>query len=137
MGNTRKKIDLVSHRKALLQKIGSFLADRRKSRGGWAEITDRDVEILQEIIQELIEAKCEPDPDGGLPIDFILVNRFTHERIRYEPIPNIKQPESLRDLEPAFEVAMHNLSMAHNDADLLQRMRTRFIRQQADTLYKS
>lgn len=59
-------------------KIDSFLAERRKSEGGYALITDQDVKDLSGIIRGLIELKCERDPDGDLPIQFALCNRRTH-----------------------------------------------------------
>ena len=61
--------------KTLQNRIESFLSEKRKSSGGWAEITDGDVAALSVIIDQLIKLKCEPDPDGDYPINFALVNR--------------------------------------------------------------
>ena len=68
--------------------IDRFLEDHRDShRGGWAQITPEDVANLRELIQWLIELKCEPDADGDYPIEVHLVNRRTHERMHYRPTP--------------------------------------------------
>lgn len=68
--------------KRLTNKIDKWLSEKRKSRGGYAEITDNDVSDFGAIIRDLIYAKCEPDPDDDYPIQFALVNR----RTRFWPV---------------------------------------------------
>jgi len=56
----------------LFSKIEDFLAVYRKSSsglGGFAEITEEDVDQLYDIIGDLIKLKCEADPDGNYPIE--------------------------------------------------------------------
>jgi hypothetical protein len=55
--------------------IHKFLDEPRESEGGYALVTDDDMTLLSEIVQELIVRKCERDPDGDLPIEFALINR--------------------------------------------------------------
>jgi hypothetical protein len=72
--------------------IDEFLEDRRQShRGGWAKITPEDVSLLRDIVAKLITLKCEKDADGGHPIEVHLVNRRTHERMHYSPVPYREQ----------------------------------------------
>lgn len=52
--------------KRLRSKIERFLVRKRKSTGGYAEVQPVDIKQLYSIIQELIEAKFEKDPDGDL-----------------------------------------------------------------------
>lgn len=77
---------------ALDNLIDRFLEDHREShRGGWAKITPEDVTLLWEIVHELVELKCDADADGDYPVEVHLVNRRTHERMHYSPIPYREQ----------------------------------------------
>jgi hypothetical protein len=76
------------NRKFLDTLIDRFLADHRTShQGGWAKITRHDVHLLRDIIDGLIENKCEEDGDGDYPFQTILVNRRTHEPMNFRPMP--------------------------------------------------
>ena len=76
--------------KKLQTKIDQFLSETWYSDGGWAQVTDQDISDLREIIQLLIENKCQPDTDGDYPIEYALINRrksfwaFTPIEIAYE-----------------------------------------------------
>lgn len=69
--------------------IDRFLEDHREcsAGGGWAQITEKDITRLYEIVWELIELKCDKDADGDLPIEFKIINRRTHERLHYMAVP--------------------------------------------------
>lgn len=72
----------------LTKKIEKFLAEKRLSdRGNRAIATKEDMELLHEIINDLLDAKFEEDCDGGRTVEFLLVNRNTHQRLHYSPIP--------------------------------------------------
>lgn len=73
--------------KTLAKQIDDFLKVRRKSTGGWAEVTDEDMEQLSGVIGALIEAKFETDPDGDLPVEFGLTNRHTEMRSHFVSVP--------------------------------------------------
>ncbi len=70
----------------LHQKIEDFIAEKRESDGGYAPVIERDMELLEEIIEGLVEAKFERDPDGDLPVEWNLINRHTHLRMHYRPL---------------------------------------------------
>lgn len=93
--------------------IDRFLEDHRESRGGWAKVTPTDVGLLAEIVQWLIELKCDPDPDGDYPIEFRIINRRIYEGLRFHAVPyehKAEQRERLRILAA-------NLNMAANRLD--------------------
>jgi len=99
--------------------IGHFLKDRRESDGGFAKITQGDINLLYEIVELLVERKCERDPDGDMPIEFEIVNRRTHEPMHYGPVPYRDGTED-RDSVPFIEmvqVLQMNLNIAASRLD--------------------
>lgn len=57
------------------------------SDGGYAKVSDADFAELADLIQVLIKARWEGDEDGDLPIEYTLVNRTTHHRLHFRPVP--------------------------------------------------
>ena len=57
------------------------------SEGGYAKVSDSDFGELADLIRVLIQARWGEDEDGDLPIEFTLVNRTTHYRLRFRPVP--------------------------------------------------
>lgn len=108
---------------ALDNMIDRFLEDRREShRGGWAKITPEDVTLLREIVHELIELKCELSADGDLPIEVKLVNRRTHERMHYSPVPYREQRDdrgatTIIPFQDMLRVLTGHVSMAASRLD--------------------
>lgn len=77
-----------NQKKLLDTKIDKFISMRRKSKtGGWAEVTDCDIDDLSEIINDLLELKFERDCDNDLPVEFCLVDRNKHYSIPYVYVP--------------------------------------------------
>lgn len=100
--------------------IDHFLEDHRESDGGYAKITTEDIHLLYEIIRELIDIKCDRDPDGDLPIEFEIVNRRTHERMHYGQVP---YRDGIGDGEPIpfmemVRVLQMNLNIAASRLDI-------------------
>jgi hypothetical protein len=98
--------------------IDRFLEDHRESDGGYAKVTTEDIRELHEIVQWLIELKCDTDPDGDLPIEFEIVNRRTHERMHYGQVPyrDGETGESIPFLE-MMRILQMNLNIAANRLD--------------------
>lgn len=71
----------------LVQKIESFLQEKKVSSGGWPEVTNEEMASLHEILGLLISLKYERDPDGSLPVEFILNDRTRFERQHQLHIP--------------------------------------------------
>lgn len=89
----------------LQAKIETFLSTRRESDGGWAKITSDDVRLLDEIVYNLIEAKCEPDSDGDFPIRFYLVNNQIE---RFACSPKLLRVHQIGEetLEDTYSIAL-------------------------------
>lgn len=102
--------------------IEQFLSEKRRSnRGGWAEVTDKDIKLLDDIICQLVKSKCEPDADGDYPIQVKLINRRTHERLHFLPVPyshsrNGSMEEELANCEAALNASMTNMATAAETA---------------------
>lgn len=94
----------------LSKNIKKFLKERRvSSGGGWAPVTDDDMDLFHEIISGLIEAKWGQDADGDRPMQYKLI-----DRTKYRPMHYFSVPYGHRDgcREEEFDNAMTNLSMA-------------------------
>jgi hypothetical protein len=79
---------MANAKERVLANIELYLSERRESvRGGWAQITKGDMELLDKIIRGLVAAKCCKDADGDVPVEWTLVNRRTHERLGFIPVP--------------------------------------------------
>lgn len=82
----------------LNNKIDSFLSGYRESQDGeYADVTDQDMSDLGDIINLLIELKCESDDDGDRPIEIRLVNRQKESFIYPCQIPNAKMYYSYKE----------------------------------------
>lgn len=98
--------------KALKSKIETFLAERRESTGGWAEVQPVDVQQLTDIIRELITLKFAKDPDGDLPIECTLVDRTRFEPMHYRPVRYVHRVKKLQELRDALDLHVLNLEIA-------------------------
>lgn len=98
-------------KKSLENAIEAFLADKRKSRGGWAEVTQTDMDLLVKVCNELRQGKCQRDPDGDIPIEFDLVNRCTHESNNYLST-RYTHKLATEELKKELSVRMCNLKIA-------------------------
>lgn len=97
----------------LKNKIDDFLSEKRESHGDYAEITQQDVNQLNEIVHMLVEEKCDPDPDGDYPIDIHLVNRVRFEPVQFFLIPyrhHLRDKNDEEGLEERFNKLLFNLS---------------------------
>lgn len=112
--------------KTLAKKIDAFLEVRRKSSGGWPDVSEEDMEQLGEIIRSLIKAKFETDPDGDLPVEFGLTNRQTEMRNPFVEVPYEHKGEFDRyysRTELNFDLACEAFAQARRMADYRKRDR--------------
>jgi hypothetical protein len=99
--------------KAKTQKlIDKFLAERRVSDGGYAPATEDDINLLYQVVDSLLLEKWQEDLDGDLPVDIKIVNRHTHERMYYRPVPYLHKCKTQRDFLDHINTVMGNLSSA-------------------------
>ena len=100
--------------------IDRFLEDHRECEagGGYAQITQEDINRLHEIVWKLIELKCDRDADGDLPVQFKIVNRRTHEGLAYMAVPHREgRDEDDNEIEMVpftdmLQILLSNLSIA-------------------------
>ena len=105
--------------------VDEFLSERRKSKGGYAEITETDIDDLRKIIFLLAEEKCEQDPDGDIPIEFVVINRRTHEHLAAIPVRYGNHIEELSDVQMKKRERdlFYNLRIAADSLDRWQRQK--------------
>lgn len=71
----------------LYQMLERFLRKRRKPDGDWPdEIDEKDMELLENILRELIVLKFAVDSDGDPPVRFVLVDRTHYEHFAFHPV---------------------------------------------------
>lgn len=103
-------------------KIDKFLSERRHSKGGWAEVRLEDVKALSDIISTLISEKFDKDPDGDLPIEYIIVDRTRFERMSFEPVPYHRDAQTPEQKQVILDAHIFNLDVAHGEAIRMHRI---------------
>lgn len=103
-----------AERYALDGRINEFLTDRRMSDGGWAPVTERDLEQLYTIMMRIIEMKWGPDPDGDRPINWKIIDRTRFWPMHYVPVPYEHKAKDDLALEHLFAVAT-NANIANEE----------------------
>jgi hypothetical protein len=106
----------IRDREHLHARMSSWLNNVRMSTGGWAEITEDDVDELWYLVDGLIHLKCDSDPDGDVPIDFLLVDRTKNERMCFRPVPYGNDEDTE---EERFHIIEKNWFNAHHAIDKL------------------
>lgn len=101
----------------LTQLLNSFLVERRESSGGFAPVTEKDWEQLHQIVERLLELKFGPDPDGDLPVNYMLINRHVHGPIHFMRQPYFIRAKTDDEWEAAFMAATTNLSIALDEVN--------------------
>lgn len=99
----------------LADMINTFLKERRESDGGWAPVTEKDIDQLHEILGTLLTAKWGEDPDGDLPISVRVVDRTREHVPFFFPIP-------YDDALKAFDYTITNLAIATEQVEKYIRM---------------
>ena len=102
-------------RSALDKLIDKFLAERRKSDGGWAPVTERDLGQLYIIVEKIIGMKWGQDPDGDLPIEWKIIDRTRFERLHYFPVPYEHKMKSDSELADRLSTVMTNADLATHE----------------------
>lgn len=104
-------------REKLNAMLDKFLSEPRLDGNGWAPVTDGDVEDLNEIFNLIEEMKCDRDADGDSTLELEVVNRVTHERMSFRPVPyaewKMRDTKGASDWE-VLKVAEFNLALAQD-----------------------
>lgn len=114
----------------LIQRIDAFLAVRKKSDGGFAPVTETEMEELDEIVGGLIAAKYEKDPDGDLPVRYKLLDRTRYDPDHYVPVASTVRAKDWQEYIEPLADAMTNVRIATDRADILMRCMREHRRQQ-------
>lgn len=113
-------------KQALTTAIDNFLAERRESDGGWAEVRPEDLNQLSDIIQMLVEEKFEPDPDDDHPVGWKLVDRTKTRMPYFQPVPYNHGVETVEEfianLKPAFDNLEIAVSEVGQDLSILKHL---------------
>lgn len=117
-------------RKVLSNLINKFLAERRKSDGGYAPVTETDLEQLHAIINRLITLKWGPDPDGDWPINWHIIDRTRFEPMHYAPVPYEHMATGEAALERLNTVLL-NANIANRELDVTLRILQNILREKA------
>lgn len=109
-------------KKALQTRIEKFLAVKSESSpgGGWAPVTNREMNQLYAILMDIVAAKYERDADGDLPIEATLVNRCETYGLHYAPLEYLHcgdEAPSLKEINEVLRTARMNLGMAQDDVE--------------------
>jgi hypothetical protein len=75
---------------SLTARVVAFIKDRKKSEGGFASVTPKEIDDLYDIIADLISLKYESDPDGDLPVRVRLVDWTRFEPEHWFLVPHSK-----------------------------------------------
>lgn len=108
-------------RKVLNKLVDKFLAERRVSDGGWAPVTERDLEQLCAIIDRIIRAKWGKDSDGDLPVEWWLIDRTRFQRMHYAPVPYGDEAKDELALE-RLNLVLMNANIANRELDVTLRI---------------
>lgn len=123
-----------------LKKINDFLSVTRMSEGGYALVTNQDHADLNDIIKDLIVAKCERDPDGDLPFEFSVINR-REKHFAIDPWINGLPYRDADELDPLKRggrleklmfIVKQATSMLSSELDMVQYINSERIDKEAD-----
>jgi hypothetical protein len=111
----------------LFQDINNFLAERKESSpgGGWAPVTQIELEQLRGILDTLIELKYEHDADHDLPLRVTITNRTMFKMGPYSPIYHNKPYHPYTEAQIAslnLTRAISNMSIAAGEVKLAKDM---------------
>ncbi len=109
-------------KKALQNRIEKFISVKSESSpgGGWAPVTNKEINQLYVILMDIVAAKYEKDADGDLPIEATLVNRCETHGMHYWPLEYLycgEEAPSLKEINDVLRTARMNLSMAQDDVE--------------------
>lgn len=108
--------EYVLRREAYLA-LHRFLERRARSDGGgWADLNDEDMQLCNNMLIAVMEAKCEPDADGDPSLELHAVNLSRTDGLRYAALPHLayltSMPQRLR--WSYLQAAVNNVFVAQS-----------------------
>jgi hypothetical protein len=106
--------------KKLADKIDKFLEIRNISNNDdYSSCSKDDIQTLYEIFNDIINAKFDRD----YPIELSIINKTTHESIRYLPIRYMHKTTTEDEINDIIEIAGVNVSIASEKLNQLLKIR--------------
>jgi len=104
--------------KNLIKMLEAFLKKKSESQnGGFAKVSEGEIEDLYKIILRILELKYEKDADGDIPVDFRLVDRTRFEPLHYIPVPYEHQAKNDKERMDILSTLNLNLLIASQGID--------------------
>lgn len=104
----------MTKKEKLHKLIDKFLQEKKKSTGGYAPVSQEEIDMLFIIISDIIALKYQEDPDGDVPVEFALVDRNQYERLHYLPVPYFHKADTEKKQLLALELAHMNVEVANS-----------------------
>lgn len=98
----------------ILNKIKSFLKEKTTHDKASSSDVEKAMNQLGDIVYDLISTKYKPS-DFSVPIEFMLINRKTHQKLHYRPLPYINDKSSSEEISEYFRMLFMNNSILSND----------------------
>lgn len=111
----------------LTAKLEAFLATRSRGDGGWAPVSERDLEDLYGIMNLVLETKYEQDVDGDLPVQYQLVDRTRCEPMHFMPVPYSHNAETEEQIMSNLDTHLVNLEIATSAVRNASHLRRHFV----------
>lgn len=102
----------------VMKKVAKFAEERRESDGGWAPVTEDDMDQLRYIIDALLLLKFAEAPTVICQSTTFLVDRTKYEPMHYEPLPYKTEASFVERLN----IAMMNAEIAQDRARQIVRL---------------
>ena len=105
--------------------IDEFISQRRESDGGWPEVSEKDMEMLEWILDALIDEKWEQDADGDYPVKWVLVDKTKHRFPSYAPVPLFPREDATKEQrDEILRILNMNLQISADSLDTAIRIFT-------------
>lgn len=94
--------------------LDEFLSEKRISLGGWAKPTLTDMVQLNKLIYELLLLKFELDPDGDLPVKYVVIDKTEEEYPNYIPTKHTHKIRSNKEWLQTLSDLNYNKQLAED-----------------------
>lgn len=108
----------------IIELVEDFLEERIPSvNNEFAPVSKEDFVALGNILNELVEAKWAPDPDGDYPIEAVIVNRHNREHLPYSAVTyrHVDKKQYKRDVVTNLFTALRDMVLSQDLDDLDER----------------
>lgn len=104
--------------KTLCNQVKSFLKKKVNNNQSLPKSVELDMSQLGTIISKIIQSKYQTSMDT--PIDFMLINRKTHQSMHYRPLPYTHDTNDPKVFEEYFKMAFMNAGISKEELRLVE-----------------